>query len=357
MAVKRRTLEMREFIIDNVATHTQDISRMTAEKFGVSRVAVSKHIQRLIQEGVLLVTGTTKDRKYSLRTTMTEMFPHAVAGLEEHIAWREEIAPLLTDVPKNVLDICLYGFSEMVNNVVDHSESPTMIVVVERNAAIIKLKIIDLGVGVFHKLQKIFNLDDPRHALLELSKGKVTTDSSKHTGQGIFFTSRMFDKFMLCSGTLGFCRLNKHDDWLVEIEDQVETKGTAVQLEIHPRATQTVQGVLNEYAKDFELGFTKTHIPVELLKYGDEQLVSRSQAKRLLTRIDRFEEVLLDFKGINMIGQAFADEIFRVYKQAHPTVHLLPVNMASDVAKTVRGAQIEETAEEMLPEQERLPLT
>ena len=36
---------------------------------------------------------------------------------------------------------------------------------------------------------------DKRQALFELSKGKFTTDPSRHSGEGVFFTSRMFDDF------------------------------------------------------------------------------------------------------------------------------------------------------------------
>jgi hypothetical protein len=54
---------------------------------------------------------------------------------------------------------------------------------------------------------------------------------------------------------------------------------------------------------------------VRLAKYGNDQLISRSQAKRLLARIELFKIVLFDFSGVETIGQAFADEIFRVFAQ------------------------------------------
>jgi RNA polymerase sigma-70 factor (ECF subfamily) len=41
------------------------------------------------------------------------------------------------------------------------------------------------------------HLLDERHAILELSKDQLTTDPARHTGDGIFFTSRMFDSFDL----------------------------------------------------------------------------------------------------------------------------------------------------------------
>jgi hypothetical protein len=63
-----------------------------------------------------------------------------------------------------------------------------------------------------------------------------------------------------------------------------------------------------------------------LAQYGNEKLVSRSQAKRLLERVDRFKIVIFDFRGVDTIGQAFADEVFRVFKNQHPDMEIYPIN-------------------------------
>jgi low affinity Fe/Cu permease len=36
--------------------------------------------------------------------------------------------------------------------------------------------------------------------------------------------------------------------------------------------------------------------------------------------LDKFKKIILDFKDISGIGQAFADEIFRVFKERHPDI-------------------------------------
>jgi len=84
--------------------------------------------------------------------------------------------------------------------------------------------------------------------------------------------------------------------------------------------------------------FTITHVPVGLARYGDENLVSRSQAKRLMARVEKFREVVLDFSGVNTIGQAFADEIFRVFQQLHPDVKLRWFNANAEVEAMVKRA-------------------
>jgi hypothetical protein len=204
----------------------------------------------------------------------------------------------------------------------------------------IDMSILDRGVGIFEKIQKDFKLPDPRSALLELSKGRLTSDTTRHSGEGIFFTSRMFDEFSIRSGYLYYSRLRKDDsDWLIETEDRpVYEIGTGIHMRISTDANWTMREVFDRYQND-GVGFRKTHVPVKLGKYPGELLVSRSQAKRVLARFDQFSEVLLDFHGVEQIGQAFADEIFRVFRNSHPQVQVLAIRANDQVERTIRAVQ------------------
>ena len=64
--------------------------------------------------------------------------------------------------------------------------------------------------------------------------------------------------------------------------------------------------------------------------------MSRSQAKRVAHRFERFKRVELDFAGISEIGQAFADELFRVFVAAHPAIRVTPINTEPPVADMIR---------------------
>ncbi len=66
--------------------------------------------------------------------------------------------------------------------------------------------------------------------------------------------------------------------------------------------------------------------------------MSRSQARRVLSRFERFKVVLLDFSGIEAIGQAFADEIFRVYTLDHPEIKLVAANGNEQVNHMINRA-------------------
>lgn len=335
--VKLKSKIIRQVIIDNLTEHPQDIAQLVVKKFGISRQAVNRHLNKLIDDGFITTSGKTKNRKYTLKPLAVKTFELTISlGLAEDVVWRERVMPTLNGIPKNVLDICQHGFTEMFNNVIAHSQSEKATVNIEYTPVKIKLDVIDRGVGIFNKIKTDLGLEDERHAILELSKGKLTTDPESHTGEGIFFTSRMFDHFAIISDLLFFNHYEPGDDWL--LKDYGESyKGTRVIMEIHPESTRTRREVFDKYAIEKEdYGFTRTHVPVKLVKYGDENLVSRSQAKRLLARIDRFKEVFLDFRGVDMIGQAFADEIFRVYHNQNPNIELIWVNATEDVEKTIR---------------------
>jgi len=340
---REHTQAIRDFILANVEQHPKDIARVAAERFGTSRQSIARHLRALVADNLLAASGNTKAREYSLKDFVHEQFALDVASeLTEDREWRVRILPRMDGLPENVRDICHYGFTEMFNNVLDHSSSPTIAFSVKRNAVRTLLLVADEGVGIFNKIQSDFNLSDPRHALLELCKGKLTSDPHSHTGEGVFFTSRMFDQYVILSGTLFFTRMNPIDqDFLVDVEDLVEpTQGTVVRMTIKNNSPLVASEVFGRYtAGSDDYGFAKTVVPVRLAQYEGEKLISRSQAKRLVARFDRFLEVALDFQGVTEIGPAFADEIFRVYQNEHPNVHLYPLNANLPVQQVIQRVQ------------------
>lgn len=327
------------FLIDQVGEHPRDIVSITAEKFSITRQAVHRHMAKLVKEGVVEAKGTTRNKEYALAQTQYGIRLSLADTTDEDAVWRELIEPCLQGLPDNVLRIANYGFTEMLNNAFDHSEGKTVHLGVVRSSKNISLIVADDGVGIFEKIKRRFNLEDRRHAILALSKGKLTTDPARHTGQGIFFASRMFDKFMIMSGDLYFWHVRQGEDWLFEYNSNTHP-GTAVSMIVAVHSTVTPKEVFDRYTdlESDDYDFSKTHVPLRLAKYGKEDLVSRSQAKRVLAGFERFKEVLLDFAGIDSIGQAFADEIFRVFARSHPGIGLLPINAGEDVTRMIRRA-------------------
>ncbi len=337
--VKPRGEVIRKFILDNVERHHSDIASITAAKFEITRQGAHRHVQNLVQGGALRETGRTKARVYELQPVVSWWGTYDVAERpEEDQVWREDVLLLVENLPKNVRDIWHHAFTEMFNNAIDHSEGHHIGVYVERNATTTRMSIRDDGIGIFLKICQRFGLEDQRHAVLELAKGKLTTDPANHSGEGIFFTSRMVDDFWLFSGDVYFShKFGEPEDWIM---DEGKGQGTSVNMILNNHTARTERSVFDKFAsaESEDFGFTKTVVPVRLARYGDDQLVSRSQAKRMLARVDRFKVVVLDFSEVERIGQAFADETFRVFANAHPEIELVAVHTATAVDQMIARA-------------------
>lgn len=343
--VRARGEDVRRFIIENVGTNPKKISGLTAASFGISRQAVNKHLQKLVVEKALLAAGSTRDKSYRLAPLFEwQRLYNITPELAEDQAWSRDVAPVLGKLPQNVMDIWHYCFTEMFNNAIDHSGGSTIFVKVAGTAADTQIGLMDNGVGIFKKIQEALNLLDERLAVVELAKGKLTTDPARHTGQGIFFTSRLVDSFRILSGGVFFThKFGEESDWILEVPEAGE--GTTIFMKLNNHSSRTDRQIFEQYTSGDDFGFTKTVVPVRLAQYGEDKLISRSQAKRLLARVDLFRSVLVDFEGVESIGQAFADEIFRVFARSHPNLELVPINATPQVQQMINAARTQWAAD------------
>lgn len=324
-------------LLSLVASGPRNVAAQLAAALGVSRQAASARLHKAVQAGLVTRTGTGAGVRYALATQAEVRQTYPRAGLSEDRVWQQLLAPVVADLPENVRDVWRYGATEMVNNAVDHSGSPEVHVGMRRNALFTQAWVTDDGEGIFLRIQRALDLFDPREAILELAKGKFTTDPANHSGEGIFFSSKVFDVFDIRSGRLHFA----HDDGKVDVlfERDADAPGTTVFMQLANDSRRTTREVFDKFAAPEEYTFAKTIVPVKLAQHEGEKLVSRSQAKRLTMRFERFQTVVLDFAGVEEIGQAFSDEVFRVFQLAHPKTTLVPANMAPGVKAMVSRAR------------------
>lgn len=338
--IRGRSEQIRNFILENVSEYPDSIGKVTAAEFSITKQAVNKHLDRLIAEGCLIGEGATRGRTYKLASIVQTTKTYLIEDIKgEDVIWREEVKPGLGQLPDNVFRIWEYGITEIVNNAIDHSEGTSLTIMIVKTAVNVTMYIVDDGVGIFKKIQRELNLLDESHAVLELSKGKLTTDPVNHTGEGLFFSTRMFDSFGIRSGNVYYNHdFGREEDWIHQRTD--DGIGTTVFLQLSNHTVRTVRQVFDQYtSQDGEYSFSKTVVPVKLAQYAGDSLVSRSQAKRLLSRVELFKTVMFDFSDVEEIGQAFADEIFRVFANAHPEIILLPYDMTEAVKDMVDRAR------------------
>lgn len=338
------TAEIQKWLVEQIAAaQDADVASRATEHFGITRQAVARHLRKLIDNGSIVAEGKTKARRYKLATVkqLTQNYQLS-EEFHEDVVWSQNLRPHIAHLPANILEICEYGVTEMLNNAKDHSASPSVRVRLDLTVAELTIKVSDEGIGIFRKIKEACGLDDERHAILELVKGRLTTDPEHHTGEGIFFTSRAFDLFVILSGSLSLLHRREGADWL--IDDSKPLPGTYVQMRIHPESKHSIKEVFDRYAvEQDDYAFRKTHLMVGLAQPNGGSLVSRSVAKRVMARCERFREVALDFRGVDSIGPAFADEIFRVWQRAHPGVTVSTTGTNEAVERMIRRAMAAET--------------
>lgn len=342
VTIRKSTEDIRHFILSHVQEHPSDIVKFAAEHFSMSRQSVNKHVRALVAQADIIAAGNTSSRTYRLgEGRMADMVFDITPELEEHVIWSQRIKPLLKDLPDNILDLWGYSFQEILNNAIEHSEGTKVEIVVLQEDGHTEITIIDDGIGIFRKLCDRYGFEDEKHAALELSKGKLTTDPDSHTGQGIFFSSRMVDSFIIESGGASLFHLpNQVFDFVLE-GGKNEKRGTIIIMKLENNIARTMNSVFNmfELPGDEDHGFVKTLIPVKLAQFDKEMMVSRSQARRVLARVNRFKHVGLDFQGVEKIGQPFADEIFRVFGLEHPDITLYSINENDQIKSAIKKAR------------------
>jgi anti-sigma regulatory factor (Ser/Thr protein kinase) len=247
----------------------------------------------------------------------------------------KESSSLFVGLPSNIVSIVDYAFTEMLNNAIEHSQSEKIEVVIERKVRNIDFHVSDRGVGIFNNIMEKKHLKNHMEAIQDLLKGKETTSPEAHSGEGIFFTSKVADLFSIRSSEKKLVFDNLQDD--LYIRDIKPIEGTRVSFLIGINSEKKLVDLFSRYT-DESFQFSKTGVKVTLYRGGVEYM-SRSQARRIVTGLERFQMIELDFKDIDTIGQAFADEIFRVWQVHHQDVKIISKNANENVLFMINRAK------------------
>lgn len=311
-------------------------NRDVAAALRVSPATAHRLLQALVVGGVLARHGKGRAARYGFRTLRRR---YRRAGLDEHRVWQEmaaetaRIRPLDPDGTHGLA----YAVSEIVNNAVDHSGGRMVEVSVAfQTGGATVASVRDDGVGVFRRVCEEFGYATPHDAIVQLEKGKLTSDPARHSGEGLFFSSKAVTRFRLESQGVAWIVDNVLRDSAIGPSEI--RRGTRVQLDVVAGHVPRLEEVFAAYTDPETLRFTRTRATIKLAALGTV-LVSRSEAKRLVARLPEFTHVTLDFSGVEVVGQGFCDEVFRVFAGAHPRVRLEPVGMSDTVAFMVGRAR------------------
>ena len=310
---------------------TTDVAQLLA----VTRQAAHRRLRRLAQRGLVVATGAGRSSRWE-QSRGRKALRLRTLGLAEDRVWDEleRTVPEITRLGVAARDIAAYACTKMLNNAIEHSGSKSIDVSVQASDEGLTFSVVDRGAGAFETVRAKLGLESTLDALGEISKGKTTTMPERHTGEGLFFTSKAVRRFVLEANRLCWIVDNQRGDFAAAVSP-VRT-GTRVRFVVPTRPAHTLEQVFAQYTDELE--FSRTRAVVRLFARG-KLFVSRSEARRLLSGLERFRSVVLDFDRVQSVGQGFCDEIFRVWGAAHPAIRLEVENAAPPVAFMIERAR------------------
>ena len=334
-------MKVKDVIYSELVHTGQEMSAEDLSKLdGVGdRTYVSRVLKQLILEQK--VEQRRQGRNIFYHATGQELIYNehlSLKNLHEDEIWKIITTKFSKAPSENSESILYFSFTEMLNNAIDHSKSGTAHIKLWRDKNALKFIIRDFGIGIFREIMTKKHLKTEVDALLAVLKGRLTTDPKRHSGEGLFWTAKAADKIVITSYNLKLTIDNIIDDYAVETLDE-PLLGTEIAFEISADTKKSMSKIFHTYSLDHEKTILDTtSIPVKLYETG-EVWISRSQAKKILDGLDKFKKIILDFKGIKLIGQGFADEIFRVWQNNHPNIIIEPINTNASVEFMIRHAK------------------
>lgn len=324
-----QSLQIKRYILEAVTSHPHDIVSTAMHKFSVTSTTIHRHINSLIKDGKLSKSGSTRNTKYFLQSAYDRTKKYALNNKSAEYKMFEDFKDIFQRFPKNIYQICEFGVTEMLNNAIDHSGGTEVSIESSFIDPELIIKIQDNGVGAFKTICDFLETNDLREGIVHITKGKITRDPVNHTGQGIFFTSRVFHKFTIDANDLLYEKDNHLHDWT--LVNRYGMRGTEIIMKINVHSKLTLKEVFLEYDGD-DFAFAKTDILVHLADFKESSFISRSQAKRILLGLEKFSLITLDFKKIESVGQGFVDEVFRVFANKHPGIKIYYINANTSVS-------------------------
>jgi anti-sigma regulatory factor (Ser/Thr protein kinase) len=328
-------MQLTQWITEAAASNGDQLPTLLMTRLEVSRRTALALLRKLCDMQWLTALGSPRKRRYQPGPLRQVVRRYALAGLQEDLPWRLDFAPFFV-LPPEVKRMAQHAFTELLNNAIDHSGGSTVTVSMRQTPTQMQLLVSDDGCGVFERIGSCFDITDPRLAMLELSKGKLTSLPDRHSGHGLFFTSRLADVFDIHANQAAFqCRAWDPQRWLAGKPSS--RSGSSVYCAIALDTPRTLDSVLRAHsANGLGHAFERTHVPLQLLCSDGAALISRADAKRVAARLADFKVAELDFSGISEIGHGFADELFRVARTNHAGTKLLPVGLGDRLVQQLR---------------------
>ena len=338
-------MDIKDFIFDFLKINGRVTTADVVGKSRLSRAYAQRFLKDLADEGTIVRMGKANQAHYvaaskygalpARPSRIRKIITNKGVAEDKVLSKIKEESSIFQKMPGNVSAIIDYAFTEMLNNAIEHSTSDKIDISVMKTATDIRFSVADRGVGIFNNIMTKKQLASTMDAIQDLLKGKETTAPAAHSGEGIFFTSKIADSLTIKSFEKKIVFDNVGQD--IYIKDIQSSKGTKVDFTLSLKSKKTLSDLFNQYT-DESFSFNKTEVKVKIY-HQDVDYVSRSQARRILGSLEKFKTIEFDFKDVETVGQAFADEIFRVWQTAHQDIKVIIKNANENIMLMIRHAK------------------
>jgi signal transduction histidine kinase len=155
--MQEQTYIIRKVLINSIKSIDEDTSiplnvaiDTLQQKFNISKQAINKHLLNLEQEKYLIAQGKTKNKIYELGNNRN--FSKTIKvnkNLDEFEVYNNDFYWVVEHLPKNIEEIIEWGFTEILNNVKDHSQAKEVFILLKAIDDKVDLIISDNGIGIF----------------------------------------------------------------------------------------------------------------------------------------------------------------------------------------------------------------
>ena len=226
-----QTESIREFILNCVAEHPRSVARQVAQAYGISRQAANRHLDALVDSGLLEQEGATRSREYRLRrSSVLNREVRVTPVLNPERFWDDNLAPVLSHDPVGVRDLCRGAFGEVVLNVIRHAQATWINLIFEMTARAIEVTVADDGRGVFTQLAARVGVSTPRDAAALMLR-HANDRSSGFPASRLALLARNFEWFEIASSGVTLTWYSATGSWSLADTD-APVKGTRVSMRL-----------------------------------------------------------------------------------------------------------------------------
>src|SRR5688572_21875322 len=228
---RSQTESIRAFILDCVAENPRSVARQVAQAYGISRQAANRHLDALVEEGVLEQAGATRSKEYRLRReSLLNREIRVTPVLSPERLWDDHIAPVLADDRADVRELCRGAFRDLVRNVTTHAHASWVTVAFSATARHIDVAVGDDGRGIFNQVATRLGAKGARECA-ELLVRHANARSTDFPAVRLVLLGRNFETFAIASSGIALEFNAGTDAWSLR-DDDVPAQGTRVALRL-----------------------------------------------------------------------------------------------------------------------------